>query len=55
MLEHFFFVVNYLDEQRIKYDLQHGFRENRSCDTQLVMLMEDSARNASAGEQTDVI
>ena len=28
------------------YDLQHGFRAKRSCETQLIML-EDLARNAS--------
>ena len=37
------------------YDMQHGFREKRSCETQLVMMIEDLARNASAGNQTDVI
>ena len=37
------------------YDLQHGFRERRSCETQLIMLIEDLARNASAGRQTDII
>ena len=37
------------------YDLQHGFREKRSCETQLIMLIEDLARNASVGKQTDII
>ena len=37
------------------YDLQHGFRERRSCETQLIMLIEDLARNASLGKQTDII
>ena len=37
------------------YDLQHGFRERRSCETQLAMLIEDLARNASLGKQTDII
>ena len=32
-----------------------GFREKRSCETQLVMLVEDLARNASNGRQTDLI
>ena len=36
-------------------DLQHGFREKRSCETQLIMLIEDSARNARLGKQTDII
>ena len=37
------------------YDLQHGFREKRSCETQLIMLVEDLPRNAGFGKQTDLI
>ena len=37
------------------YDMQYGFREKISCETQLVMMIEDLARNASGGNQTDVI
>ena len=48
-------IVKHLDGQGILYDLQHGFRENRSCETQLIMLIEDLARNASVGKQTDII
>ena len=48
-------IVRHLDEQGLLYDLQHGFREKRSCETQLIMLVEDLARNASKGKQTDVI
>ena len=48
-------VVKHLDGQGILYDLQHGFREKRSCETQLVMLIEDLARGASVGKQTDII
>ena len=48
-------IVKHLDAQEIMYDMQHGFREKRSCETQLVMMIEDLARNASAGNQTDVI
>ena len=36
------------------YDLQHGFRE-KSCETQLVMMVKDLARNANVGKQTDII
>ena len=32
-------IVKHLDGQGIVYDLQHGFREKRSCDTQLIMMM----------------
>ena len=48
-------IVKHLDAQGIMYDLQHGFREKRSCETQLVMMIEDLARNANARKQTDVI
>ena len=37
------------------YDLQHGFRSKRSCETQLVTLVEDLMRNSLAGSQTDLV
>ena len=37
------------------YDLKHEFRERRSCETQLIMLIEELARNASAERQTHII
>ena len=57
MLEHILAsnIVKHLDGQGILYDLQHGFREKRSRETQLIMLIEDLARNASVGKQTDII
>ena len=48
-------IVKHLDAQEIMYDMQHGFREKGSCETKLVMMIEDLARNASAGNQTDLI
>ena len=39
----------------ILYDLQHGFRERRSCETHLIQLVEELARNTSQGRQTDLI
>ena len=48
-------IAKHLDRQGLMYDLQHGFRERRSCETQLAMLIEDLARNASLGKQTDII
>ena len=57
MLEHILAsnIVKHLDGQGILYDLQHGFREKRSCETQLIMLIEDLTRSASVGKQTDII
>ena len=37
------------------YELQHGFRERRSCETQLASLVEDLARRSSQDKQTDLI
>ena len=49
------YIVKHLDLQGILYDLQHGFRDKRSCETQLIMLKEDLAKGASVGKQTDII
>ena len=48
-------MVKHLGKNNTLYDLQHGFRERRSCETQLAMLVEDLARNTSQGQQTDLI
>ena len=37
------------------YDHQHGFHERRSCETQLIQLVEELVRNTSQGRQTDLI
>ena len=46
-------LVKHFDKHELVYDLQHGFKEKRSCDTQLTMLVEDLARNLSTGKKTD--
>ena len=48
-------LVKHLNEHNILFDLQHGFREKRSCETQLVMLVEDLARSLQEGKQTDLV
>ena len=48
-------VVGHMNKHDLLYDLQHGFREKRSCGTQLTMLVEDFARNICAGKQIDLI
>ena len=57
MLEHIMasHMVKHLNKHDLLYDLQHGFRAKRSCETQLTMLFEHLARNTSAGKQTDLI
>ena len=48
-------VLKHMNKHDLLYDLQHGFREKRSCKTQLAMLVEDLAWNPSAAKQTDHI
>ena len=43
------------EQNDILYDLQHGFRERRSCETQLIQLVEELDCNTSQGQQTDLI
>ena len=45
----------HFEQNYILYDLQHGFRERRSCETQFIQLAEELARNTSQGWQTDII
>ena len=44
----------HFEQNDILYDLQHGFRERRSCGTQLIQLVEELARYTSQGRQTDL-
>ena len=44
-----------MDKYNLLYDLQHGFRSKRSCEIQLVTLIEDLMRNTIAGSQTDLV
>lgn len=48
-------LAKHLDTNGLMYDLQHGFREMRSCETQLASLVGDLARKSSQGKQTDLI
>ena len=48
-------MTKHFNQNNILYDLQHGFRENRSCETQLIQLVEDLARNMTSGKHTDLI
>ena len=47
--------VTRLDTHQLLYNFQQGFRSKRSCETQLVILVEDLSRNAIKGQQTDRI
>ena len=48
-------LIKHLDSNGLMYELQHGFRERRSCETQLASLVEDLARKSSQDKQTDLI
>ena len=37
------------------HDLQHGFRERRSCETQLIILIDELSKNMQSRKQTDLI
>ena len=48
-------VAKHFTKLDILYDLQHGFREKRSCETQLIMLVDELAKNMQMGKHTDLI
>ena len=48
-------LTKHFDRHNILYDLQHGFRERRLCEAQLIQLVEDLACNLISGAQTDLI
>ena len=57
MMEHITFhhIMSHLDEHNILVDFQHGFRQNRSCVTQLVNTIESVARSVDQREQVDML
>ena len=48
-------LTKHLEKYNLLYDLQHGFRERRSCETQLIQLVEDLTRSLTNGKQTGLI
>ena len=48
-------LTKHFNQHHILYDLHHGFRERRSCEAQLVQLVEGLPRNMISGKQTDLI
>ena len=45
----------HFNNNNILYDIQHGFHEKRSCETQLIQLVEDLGRQLTLGNQTDLV
>ena len=48
-------IMKHLEYNNILYDLQHGFRSFRSCETQLVSFIQDLAKSSDKNIQTDLI
>ena len=48
-------VLNHLESNSLLYDLQHGFRHSRSCETQLLSFVQELAANSDKNIQTDLI
>ena len=57
LLEHIIHsnVMAHFDRFNIPKDNQHGFRKRRSCETQLMVTIQEIAPKLSKGEQVDVI
>ena len=47
-------IINHANMHNILYPLQHGFRARRSCETQLIDLVNDITNNMQSGLQTDL-
>ena len=48
-------ILTHLANHKILSDAQHGFRKRRSCDTQLLLALNDCARGLEDKSQTDII
>ena len=48
-------VLKHLESNSLLYDLQHGFRHSRSCETQLLSFVQELAANSDKNIQTDLI
>ena len=57
ILEHLIYSSDYthLETNCILFDAQHGFRKNRSCETQLIITVNKLASRLNLEEQVDVI
>ena len=48
-------LMKHLEDSNTLYDLQHGFRSSRSCETQLISFVQDLAQSVNKNIQTDLI
>ena len=47
--------MGHADRNNILYPLQHGFRCKRSCETHLIVFLDETSNNMASGKQTDVL
>ena len=47
--------MQHLDHHNILSDSQHGFRKKRSCESQLILTIQDQASSLEDGEQIDAV
>lgn len=57
IMEHIIFkhIMQHLEKYDILVDYQHGFRQKRSCESQLVTTIEDIAKHLDKKEQVDML
>ena len=48
-------IMDHLENNAILCPQQHGFRKKRSCETQLLELVDELAHNMEGGAQTDIV
>ena len=56
MLEHIVVsnIMKHLDSQNILHENQHGFRQKRSCESQLLLTTHDLSKHLNSGKQVDM-
>ncbi len=48
-------IMTHAEANNILYNNQHGFRKQRSCETQLIEFLDEISSNLDQGKQTDVL
>jgi hypothetical protein len=48
-------MMEHVESNNILYEMQHGFRSNRSCESQIISLAHQLAQNNDKNIQTDLI
>ena len=48
-------MMEHLESNNILYEMQHAFRSNRSCESQIISLAHQLAQNNDKNIQTDLI